>query len=115
MTEKRDVDAPLPANLFRVAEPRSNDELFEDLLRRPGVRIERIISHGHTTPPDRPYVQAWDEWVLVIQGLAKLDLEGSGLQTLQAGDYLLIPAGISHRVTYTSEPTIWLAIHIGEH
>jgi cupin 2 domain-containing protein len=40
-------------------------ELFEEVLRSPGVRIERIISRGHTTPAGEPYVQDWDEWVLV--------------------------------------------------
>lgn len=114
MAENSHDDTPVPINLLRVAEPWSDDELFEDLLSRPGVRIERIVSHGHTTPPDRPYIQAWDEWVLVLQGLAKLDLEGSGIRTLHTGDHLLIPAGVSHRVTFTAEPTIWLAIHFGE-
>ncbi len=89
-------------------------ERFDDLLVRPGVRIERIESHGHTTPPDRPYVQDWDEWVLVLAGEAELDLDGPGLRRLGTGEALLIPAGTAHRVTYTADPTIWLAIHLGE-
>jgi cupin 2 domain-containing protein len=89
-------------------------ERFDDLLCRPGVRIERIESHGHTTPPDRPYVQDWDEWVLVLAGEAELDLDGVGLRRLGTGEALLIPAGMAHRVTYTADPTVWLAIHLGE-
>jgi cupin 2 domain-containing protein len=89
-------------------------ERFEELLRRPGVRIERIVSAGHTTPPSQPYVQAWDEWVMVLEGSARLFLTGLGEVALAAGEHLLIPAGVSHLVTYTADPTIWLAVHMGE-
>ncbi|OCC22527.1 cupin [Croceicoccus estronivorus] len=106
--------AVLPGNLLRVEQENIRDEQFEDLLRRPGVRIERIISHGHSTPPDEPYLQDWDEWVLVLQGKAELSLQGMGEWTLFPGDHLLIPAGVAHLVTYTDDSTIWLAIHIGE-
>lgn len=104
----------MPSNLLHIDTPGSDSELFEDLLRRPGVRIERIVSRGHTTPPEQPYVQSWDEWVLVLQGSARLLLDGSGEYAMKAGDCILIPAGTSHWVTYTADPTIWLAIHIGE-
>ncbi|ANI79266.1 DUF429 domain-containing protein [Sphingobium sp. EP60837] len=88
-------------------------ELFEELLSHPDVRIERIISRGHVTPPDEPYVQNWDEWVMVLSGTATLSLVGVGRRTLQSGEHLLIPAGVAHFVTHTDDPTIWLAIHIG--
>ena len=103
-----------PCNLLQLQHERTEHEKFEDLLCRPGVRIERIISHGHTTPPDEPYVQAWDEWVLVLKGKAELSLQDLGKYTLAPGDCLLIPSGVPHLVTYTEDPTIWLAIHIGE-
>jgi len=103
-----------PCNLLKVQQEREERETFEVLLRRPGVRIERIISHGHTTPPSEPYVQDWDEWVLVLKGKAELSLQDLGKRTLATGDYLLIPSGVPHLVTYTEDPTIWLAIHIGE-
>lgn len=93
---------------------REEEERFEDIVRRPGVRIERILSRGHTTPPDRPYVQSWDEWVLILSGSAELFLEGLGSRRLAAGEHLLIPAGVPHLVTCTDDPTIWLAVHIGE-
>ncbi|WP_277666619.1 hypothetical protein [Novosphingobium lindaniclasticum] len=32
---------------------------------RPRTRVERIESHGHTTPPEQLYVQGWDERVLL--------------------------------------------------
>ena len=107
---------PIPQNLLRADAMRGPEasELFEEVLRRPGVRIERIVSHGHVTPPDQPYVQDWDEWVLVLEGAARLMLDGVGERALAAGEHLFIPAGMAHRVTYTQDPTIWLAVHIGE-
>jgi len=106
---------PLPPGNLLLGEPGHDAaERFEDLLRRPGVRIERIVSHGHTTPPDQPYVQAWDEWVLVLEGAAELLLNETNKHILGAGQHLLIPAGTPHLVTFTASPTIWLAVHIGE-
>lgn len=107
-------EAAPPRNLFVVEAGSETNERFEDLLRRPGVRIERIVSHGHVTPLDQPYLQDWDEWVLVLEGAAELLLNGSDARTLAAGEHLLIPAGTPHLVTHTAEPTVWLAIHIGE-
>lgn len=103
-----------PANLLRLPDRGDGAECFEDVLARPGLRIERIVSRGNTTPADQPYVQNWDEWVLVLEGQARLLLEGKDEQTLEPGSHLLIPAGTPHWVTFTADPTIWLAIHIDE-
>jgi cupin 2 domain-containing protein len=86
-------------------------ERFEDLLNRPGVRIERIVSSGQSTPPGEWMDQAWDEWVLLVAGRAGLTLEGDEPLTLQPGDHLLIPAHRRHRVDWTETPTVWLAVH----
>lgn len=88
-------------------------EQFETLLARPGARIERIVSRGQVTPEDAPYQQRHDEWVLILAGTARLWLEGSGEVGLVAGDCLLIPAGVRHRVTWTptDRETVWLAVH----
>ena len=100
-------------NLFANLSVPGPDESFTTLLARPGLRIERIVSHGYTTPPDQPYEQSEEEWVLLIQGAACLWLDGRGEVALAPGDYLLIPAGLRHRVTWTApdRPTVWLAIH----
>jgi cupin 2 domain-containing protein len=37
-------------NIFEN-QPQSADEVFTDLLRRPGLRIERIVSTGQASPP----------------------------------------------------------------
>lgn len=100
-------------NLFDHLPAPSRDEEFLELLSRPGVRIERIVSTGQSTPVDAPYDQAHDEWVLLLRGAAGLWLEGEGERQLRPGDHLLIPAHRRHRVTWTAadEPTVWLAIH----
>jgi cupin 2 domain-containing protein len=87
-------------------------ERFEDLLLRPGMRIERIVSTGQSTPPGEWMDQAWDEWVLLVSGRAGLTLEGEAALTLQPGDHLLIPAHRRHRVEWTETPTVWLAVHL---
>ncbi len=88
------------------------EEAFEHLLARPGCRIERIVSHGHVTPPDQPHLQPYDEWVLLLAGAARIEVAGAET-VLVPGDHLLIPANASHRVTFTDPDgsTIWLAVH----
>jgi cupin 2 domain-containing protein len=80
----RSVAAP-PHNLLRAERECGEHESFEEVLRGPGVRIERIISRGRTTPIADPYVQDWDEWVLVLTGSARLKLDGSDERSLEAG------------------------------
>jgi cupin 2 domain-containing protein len=100
-------------NIFENLPARAKDEVFTELLSRPGVRIERIVSHGQSTPEDAPFDQAQDEWVLLLRGSASLWIDGVGACDLRPGDHVLIPAHRRHRVTRTAEndPTVWLAIH----
>jgi cupin 2 domain-containing protein len=100
-------------NLFDDLPRQSDQELFTELLKRKGVRIERIVSTGQSTPVDKPYRQEYDEWVLVVAGAAGLWVEGEGERELRPGDYVLIPSHRPHRVTWTAkdEPTVWLAVH----
>jgi cupin 2 domain-containing protein len=89
-------------------------ERFETLLDRPGLKIERIVSTGHCSPPGFWYDQVNAEWVVVLRGQAVLRIEGEpGPRTLLAGDFIEIPAHRRHRVDATSAdgPTVWLAIH----
>ena len=103
------------SNLFADLPGAGGEELFTELLRRPGVRIERIVSTGQVTPADAPYDQDHDEWVLLVSGAARLWIEGEAEHDLAPGDYLLIPARRRHRVTWTTpdRPTVWLAMHFG--
>ncbi|MBO9714470.1 cupin domain-containing protein [Sphingomonas sp.] len=88
-------------------------EAFTELLARPGVRIERIVSMGQATPEAEPMVQGWDEWVLLLAGEAGLRIEDGPELRLAPGDHLLVPAGARHWVTHTASPTVWLALHFG--
>ena len=90
------------------------EEVVETLCRRPGARIERIVSTGQAAPEGQWYDQEADEWVLLIRGGARLRIDGEAQdRALAPGDYLLLPAHCRHRVTWTERdaPTIWLAIH----
>jgi cupin 2 domain-containing protein len=75
------------------------------------VRIERIVSSA--TPDATLYDQPQDEWVLLLQGEAGLEIAGEDLR-LRAGEAVFIPAHTPHRVTDTASepPCIWLAVHI---
>ncbi len=90
-------------------------EVFTELLRRPGVRIERIVSAGQSTPEDAPMVQDWDEWVLLLEGAAGLRIEDGAAVALAPGDHVLIGKGRRHWVTWTApdRATVWLAMHLG--
>ncbi len=101
-------------NLFAAIPVDTSREAFDDLLNVPGLRIERIVSHGQKSPPRFWYEQDEDEWVIVLQGSATLQLEGRDtLVSLESGDHYWIPAGLRHRVDATApgRPTIWLAVH----
>lgn len=101
-------------NLFCQLPSPGAEEVFETLLERPGVRLERIISHGHATPPGQWMQQTEDEWVVLLKGGAELRfVEGQRL-SLAAGDHVFIPAGLKHRLESTrdGEDSIWLAVHM---
>ncbi|MFW5792667.1 MAG: cupin domain-containing protein [Bacteroidota bacterium] len=88
-------------------------EFFEVLHQNKNIKIERIISKGHITDKNKWYNQKTDEWVLLIQGQAKIEFEENKIIELKSGDYILIPAGKKHKVIYTSKNPycVWLAIH----
>lgn len=100
-------------NLYDLPESMPGMETFTDLIPDRGVKIERIVSSGHSTHAGEWYDQARDEWVTLIQGEATLLFDNGPEVTLRAGDHLLILAHRRHRVTRTSAspPCIWLAVH----
>ncbi|MDX9698914.1 MAG: cupin domain-containing protein, partial [Rhodocyclaceae bacterium] len=89
---------PSLGNLLAHLPPPGEDESFEILLDTPACRIERIVSHGHTSPPGFWYDQDGDEWVLLMQGQATLAFADGGEYRLTAGDWVHIPAHCRHRV-----------------
>lgn len=96
-------------NLFAHAEPPEHGERFDELLRHKNLLIERIVSSPGTRSQE--YVQAQDEWVLLVQGTAELIVDGKPVK-LMAGDHLFIPAGVAHTVADTSAGAMWLAVHL---
>ena len=89
-------------------------ERFETLLRSGEVKLERIVSTGHSTAPGDWYDQPQAEWVMVVKGRAGLRFESEpDTRILEPGDHLVIPPHARHRVEWTSEdePTVWLALH----
>ena len=100
-------------NLFSNIPEQLPEELLQTLLQVNALRIERIVSKGHSTPICEWYDQDWDEWILVVQGRAQLELDKGQIVDLKSGDYLLLPAHQKHRVNWTDSDveTIWLAIH----
>lgn len=100
-------------NLYETTVPDGESgEVMESLLTRPGLLLERIVSRGCPTPAGQWYDQDQDEWVLLAVGSATLEIEGKDLVKLQAGDHLLLPAHIRHRVAQVSGDAIWLALHL---
>lgn len=99
-------------NLFNSIPDALPDELFEDLVSADGVRVERIVSHGHTSPASGWYDQDENEWVVVLQGAGRILLEDGTEVLLKKGDYLNIPKHKKHRVAWTepNEVTVWLAV-----
>ena len=98
-------------NLFAALPDPGQDEHFETLFATPGLRIERIASHLHASPPGYWYYQPADEWVMLARGSAELEFDDGRRQILTPGDWLVIPAGCRHRVAATGPDTVWLAIH----
>ena len=95
-------------NLYPVTLPASG-ETFTTLLDHPNARIVRIVSSDDIEPI--LYDQEEDEWVVVIEGEAVLEIEGK-TTTLHRGESLLIPAHTNHRVLKAERGTVWLAIHL---
>lgn len=98
-------------NLLQDLPTSLQKELVTVLAQSEHVRIERIVSQGHASPEGFWYDQDEHEWVVVLQGAARLEFEDEILD-VGPGDFVNIPAHRKHRVAGTTpdEPTIWLAV-----
>lgn len=102
-------------NIFENIIVDKTSEEFIDLISTKNVRIERIVSNGQTSQEDFWYDQDANEFVIVLDGNAVLEIEEEGeIKTveLNKNDYINIKAHTKHRVAYTdtSKPTVWLAV-----
>jgi len=112
--EKAEVTAM--KNLFSEIPVVLHDELLETLLDTDSVRIERIVSHGHSSPEGFWYDQKQHEWVVLLKGAARLRFDGDdNAVEMEPGDFVNIPPHKRHRVEWTTpeEPTVWPAVHYG--
>jgi len=100
-------------NLFDHIPEAKAGEFFEALVVSKAVRVERIVSRGHTTPAAEWYDQARDEFVVLLRGAARLRYEDGSIDELTPGDWTVVPAHRRHRVDWTLEDadTVWLAVH----
>jgi cupin 2 domain-containing protein len=100
-------------NLFSELPVAGSVEHVEELLTRPGLRVERIVSFGQSSPPGFWYDQREGEWVLLLTGAARLRfVDESEPRLLGPGDWLDIAPHRRHRIDWTDPgaPTIWLAV-----
>lgn len=94
--------------------PALGQETHDILHEEENVRIERIVSFGHSSPQGFWYDQSEDEWVVLLEGEAILEDSQGGEIHMKPGDAVWIPAGFKHRVAWTSKarPTFWFAVFI---
>lgn len=100
-------------NLLAALPAALPEEAVAVLLATAHVRIERIVSTGQASPPDFWYDQAEGEWVVLLQGAARLSIAGeTAPRRLAPGDFVHLPPHLRHRIDWTDPagPTVWLAI-----
>ncbi|GJL82671.1 MAG: cupin [marine bacterium B5-7] len=102
-----------PENIFDLVKGSLDEEQFETLVESDHVRIERIVSMGHTSPASGWYDQEQNEWVLVLKGSAIIALKSGQTVRLESGDHFNLPAHTHHKVEWTTPDTetIWLTVH----
>jgi cupin 2 domain-containing protein len=84
-------------------------EHIEEAIHIGGVAIEQILSGEVDKPVD--YDQDQDEWVVLLEGTAELEMNGERV-LLEQGDWVLLPRRIPHRLIRTTQGTNWIAVHI---
>ncbi|MEA5391919.1 Nif11 domain/cupin domain-containing protein [Cyanobium gracile UHCC 0139] len=101
------------ASLVRGPCPADGEEVTAVLVETPQLRLERIHSCNASSPEGFWYDQSEHEWVVLLQGSARLQFaDEAEPRALACGDALLISAGRRHRLLATDPPpgTIWLAL-----
>ena len=101
------VAATQRGRLARRADAPPSGERTDRLAIADGFTVEQILS-GELAAP-QAYEQDHDEWVLLVEGAAVLEVDGTEHE-LDAGDWCLLPAGTPHRLVRTEPGTSWLAV-----
>jgi cupin 2 domain-containing protein len=103
-------------NVFTDIPDDLTHEFLETLTETKNIRIERIVSRGHVSPPDFWYDQTENEYVLLLQGSAVLRFKDKkDSMVLHPGDHVTVPKHAKHRVEWTDpdRDTVWLAVFYG--
>lgn len=102
-----------PINIFSTLPTDLQEERVDVLVQHGNIRVARIVSKGHVTPPEEWYDQEEHEWVVVLEGAGTLLFEDGQETHLERGDHINIPAHTKHKVSWTdpARPTVWLAIY----
>ena len=100
-------------NLFQSIPNNLDEESFQVLAQSDNVKVERIVSKGHSSPRSGWYDQDNNEWVVVLSGAATIHFDDGLEVQLKAGDYIDIAAHKRHKLSWTDPDveTIWLAVH----
>ena len=90
-------------------------EWHERLHADSGVRVDRIVSTGYSSPEGEWYDQSFHEWVMVLVVEGTLEFEDHSTVTLRVGQHITLPAHRRHRIARTSSdpPCVWLAVYYG--
>lgn len=89
--------------------PALDSEDFTTLLEHKNVKISRIVSN--TLQTEQTFCSDKDEWVIVLQGCAKLKIDQE-IHKLTKGDNIFIPANTEHILLKTKKVVVWLAVYI---
>ncbi len=95
-------------NIYDYIIPKKGED-FTTLLEYKNIKILRIVSSQNLEIKE--YIQKEDEWVLLLEGAALLEIKGEQKE-LKKGEALFIPANTPHKVLQTQKGTLWLAVHI---
>jgi len=97
------------SNVYEYTLPDIDSENFTTLLNDKNVEIKSIISNTLSSP--QTFKQKCDEWVVVLQGCAKIEMDGI-IHKLKKGDTLFIEANKEHKLLKTKKVVVWLAVYI---
>ena len=94
-------------NIYDYKIPTTGEE-FTTLFENKKIKIVQIVSSDKLELVE--YCQEEDEFVILLEGSAQLDIEGKNV-ILNRGDTLYIPSKTKHKVLATQKGTLWIAIH----
>jgi cupin 2 domain-containing protein len=95
-------------NIFDTPPP-SIGEIHETLFKQNNIEISHIVSSSKL--PDIEYDQEKDEFAIILEGAARLEIEGREV-CLKKGEHIFIKAHTKHRVLTCDNGTRWLAVYM---